>query len=153
MFTNLWIIFKHPLELGRGEVAIEQEAGLSAEQVWVDARGERITDRLSACILPDDGGSHRLPRILIPKDESLALVIESGRGDLIFIQQGCTGFFDCANDIDWILLYPPCLRTTRRQLRRVLLDHFTVFIDNDCCRLRCALIDTEKIFHWVSMSL
>ncbi len=64
--SDLRVVSKHPLELGRGEIAVEQQACFFAELVRVHARNEVLADGLTARVLPDDCGCHRLSRTAIP---------------------------------------------------------------------------------------
>src|SRR5262245_8345141 len=114
LFANLRIVFKNPLDFRRREITVEEETCLLAELGQVNARGERITDRLSARVLPNDCRSHRFARILIPKDKGLSLVIESDSRDIVFFEQWRTGFFDSPDYVQRILFHPARLRKARR---------------------------------------
>src|SRR5687767_4451697 len=104
LFANLRILLKHPFELGRREIAIEQEPCFLAESVRVYARSECPTNGCPSRVLPNDGGSHRIARILIPNNKGLTLVIEPDRSDVICtVQQGRTSLFHCSNNIPGIL--------------------------------------------------
>src|SRR5215207_1593855 len=147
LFADSWKILEYPFQFGRGEIAVQQQTCFLAQPVRVHAWSERLTNRFSPGILPDDGWRHRLSRILIPKNKCFTLVIEPHRGDIVCGEQRRASLLYRSNNIEWFLFDPPGLRETRRQLRGILRHHFATFVDNDRCGLGCALINAEQILH------
>src|SRR5215216_4447492 len=114
LFTHLGIIFKYPLELGCGEIAVEQKSGFLTEQVRVHARSKRPANRFASRILPDNRRSKRLASILIPNDKCLALVIKSHCCNVISFDERRNGLFNGTKNVVRILLDPARVWKARR---------------------------------------
>src|SRR4030095_12573698 len=74
-------------EFWSGKVTIEEQSCFSAQGPMVYLAGYRLTDLYAAFILPDDGRCERLTGFVIPYYERFPLIIESQRGDLVFLQE------------------------------------------------------------------
>src|SRR5205823_12624404 len=63
-----------PLDLGAGEVGVDDEAGALAEQSLVPGLAQLVATGGGAPVLPDDRAVERLPAHRLPGDDGLALV-------------------------------------------------------------------------------
>ncbi|OIQ78337.1 hypothetical protein GALL_399530 [mine drainage metagenome] len=73
-------VVEQPLQLGAGEVGIEQEAGLLLEGRRQAGGGEFRAHIGAAPVLPDDGRGERTAAVALPEHDSLALVGDADRG-------------------------------------------------------------------------
>ncbi len=72
---------KHPGELRTGEIGIEQQAGLSGEDLLQPLALQLGAIGSGAAVLPDDGIVDRLAGIALPNDNGFALVGDSDSGN------------------------------------------------------------------------
>ena len=70
------------LDLGAGEVGVEDQAGLLADAAARARRPSAVADRRGAAALPDDGVGDRPAGRALPEDGRLALVGDADRGDV-----------------------------------------------------------------------
>ena len=71
-----------PLQLGAGEVGVDDQAGLAPEALFQAALAQGCAGGLGAAVLPDDGVVHGLAGAAVPHHRGLALVGDADRGDL-----------------------------------------------------------------------
>ena len=74
-------VVEQPLDLGRGEIRIDDEPGLRLNGLVPAFALQRIAARRGAPVLPDDRAVDRFPRAPVPHDRGLALIGDPDRGD------------------------------------------------------------------------
>ena len=152
LFTGAGHIVQDPLDLGAGEIGVQQQAGIFPH-VFLKAfvLAQFVADLRGAAALPDDGVVHGLARILLPDHRGLALVGDADGGHLVrrdahtgqgFGQRGTLGGPDLAG----IMLHPA---RTGIDLGKFALHHshdIDVLIQHDGAGAGGTLVQGDDIF-------
>ena len=94
-------IVENPRDLGRGEVGIEDQAGL-CETVFASAAGfEARAMSGGAAVLPDDGVMDGLAGCALPDDDGFALVGDADGGNIAGARAGFAEGFNRAESVGW----------------------------------------------------
>src|SRR5581483_12254642 len=104
-------VLEEPGDLGRGEVGIEQQAGLGGDGALVALRLERAAPVGGAAVLPDDRAVDGPAGAPVPDDAGLALVGDAEGGDIARLEprsgEGLAGGLQSrAPDVLRIVLHP-----------------------------------------------
>ena len=81
-------VAQQPLDLGAGEVGVEDEPGALADQRLVPGLAQLVAARRGAAVLPDQRPVQRLARCRVPGDDRLALVGDPDRVELGALDAG-----------------------------------------------------------------
>ena len=129
-------VLKQPVQLGTGEVGVDDEAGLGAEGVGQALGLERVAVFARAAALPDDGVVDGLACDLIPDDGGLALVgdadgsdVGGSRADLL---HGFDGYAKLRSpDLICVVLHPAGLGENLGELPLRDAAHFAALIEKN----------------------
>lgn len=88
LLTQAIDIVEQPAQLRSGEIGVEQQPGLGAEQLLVSIGLQALAHLGRAPVLPDDRVVKRCPGPAIPDDRRLALISNADRGNVGGIKSG-----------------------------------------------------------------
>ncbi len=145
-------VVEQPLELGRGEIRVEDEAGLRLNGLLQTFALQRIAARGGAPVLPDDCAVDGLSRAPVPYDRGLALVGDPDRGDAFGVE---LGFFQSrararelrAENFQGVVLDPARLREMLAELLLRQSPRGPALVEHDGAGARGALVEREHVFH------
>ena len=151
-------VVEQPLELGAGEIGIDDEAGLRGDQGGVARFAQRVAQRRGAAILPDDRVGDGLAGRPVPQHGRLALIGDADRGDLARVDAGLRKrLVQDARlrrpDLHRVVLDPARLREDLPEL--LLRDRVNPagVVEQQCARAGRALVEGEYEGHgcrWVT---
>ena len=145
-------VLQNPLQLGAGEIGVDDETGLAPDHRGVAGFSQPVARPGGAAILPDDRVADRLAGFAIPDDGGLALVGDADGGD---VGGGEPGLLECVGG-DSGLRGPDFIRVVfdpaglREELAKLLLgdgDDGALVVEDDGARTGRALIESEDVFH------
>ena len=148
-------VVQQPLQLGAGEIRIENQPGLALNDCRVTLGAQDITPGCGAPVLPDDRIGQRLPGLAIPQHGGFALVCDThsahlGGADTGVLERGTRHGQLRAPDFSGIVLDPARLR---KDLAKFLLRHsrtVAAVVEQDGAGAGGALVKREDVLHGVA---
>ena len=146
-------VLQDPLHLRGGEVSVDYETRLAADQAIQLPRSQAIADARGAAVLPDDGVADRVSCGAIPDDGGLALVGDSDGGD---VSRADICLRECLRrhtrlsgpDVARVVLHPAWFGENLSELLLRDGDDGTGVIEDDRTGARSALVEREDVLHY-----
>src|SRR5690606_25439063 len=137
-----------PLDLGAGEIGVDDQASGLANVVFHAVTLELIANRRALAALPDDGVVDWPAGDSVPDDGGFALVGGADRGDLLVGNSGLSQRLDeyaalGSPDFHGIVLDPAWLRIDLRKFALGNADHVRVAVQHDGSRAGGALVERD----------
>ena len=76
-------MIEHPLDLGRGEIRVDNETGFLSDHIGQPVRDHLIGHRRGSPVLPHDRPGNRFSRVPVPDNRGFTLVCDADRRDVI----------------------------------------------------------------------
>ena len=135
-FTAAFDMVEDPLDLGAGEVRVDDQAGGLANVILHAVTLELVADRRALAALPDDGVVDRPACDLVPDDGGFALVSDADGGNLFIGDPGLGQRFDehaalGRPDFHGIMLDPAWLRVDLCKFALSDGHHVGVAVEHD----------------------
>ena len=143
---------QQPLQLGGGEVGIDQQAGFLLDQRGMAIGPQLGANGLGAAVLPDQGVVDGLPGLAVPDDGGLALVGDPQAGDLAGADAGglqglLRGGQLRAPDLHRVVFHMAGARVDLRQLALRLGHDGALAVKHNGAGAGGALVQSEQIGH------
>src|SRR5690606_19852092 len=141
-------VVENTLDLGAGEVGVDDQASGLANVVFHAVTLELIANRRALAALPDDGVVDRPAGDSVPDDGGFALVGDANRGDLLVGNAGLSQRLDehtalGSPDFHGIVLDPAWLRIDLRKFSLGNADHVGIAVQHDGSRAGGALVERD----------
>ena len=139
---------QQPLDLGPGEVGVEDQAGALAEELLVAGLPQLLAAVRGAAVLPDERVVDRLAAARIPGDDRLALVgdpdrFELGAADPGIGQRLAADALGHLPDLARVVLDPAGPGKVLAELRVGAAGDLALVVEDEAGAARGALIDRE----------
>jgi hypothetical protein len=145
-------VVQHPLQLGAGEIGIDQQPGFGLDGVGMALLAQLCAGGLGAPVLPDDGVVHGLAGLAVPQNGGFALVGDAhgahvaGR-DARLGQRLARGGELGAPDFQRVVLHPAGAGVDLGQFELRLRHDVAQFVENDAARTGGALVECKQVGH------
>ena len=141
-------VLKQPLDLGTGEVGVDDQSGPLADQVLTTLLPELIAALGGAPVLPDEGAVDRLAGARVPGEDGLTLVGDPDRAQLRPLDSGVGDRGSChpaghLPDLRGIVLDPARTGEVLFELRVAAAGDPTLEVEDEAGRAGGALVDGE----------
>ncbi len=142
-------VVQQPLDLGRGEVRVEHEAGPLPDHRLVAGRPELFAPAGATSVLPDQGVVNRPAGHRVPPDHRLALVCYADRLEPATVDPG-SGQSPPGNgpghipDLAGVVLDPPRPGEVLAELGVAPSDHLSLVVEYERGRAGGSLIDRQN---------
>jgi hypothetical protein len=137
-----------PLDLRAGEVGVEHEAGVLADELFVALVLQLLAAVGGPAVLPDDRVVQRLAGVPVPGDDRLTLIGDADGLEVLALRAGVVyrflrdGFGDIP-DLAGVVLHPAGLREVLFELAVGAAGDLAVLVEDHAGRAGRALIDGE----------
>ncbi len=144
-------VFQNPVQLGTGEISIQNQACLFTEHIGIATDFQQITVFRGTTALPDNRLADRTTGVLVPNYGSFALVRNTDAGNIsrsniqlahCLVHQAYLG----SPDFLGIVLHPACLRIILRKLLLCYAADLSLLVKQNTTAAGSSQIQCHDIF-------